>query len=444
MLASSMGRKSTPSERWVRLSPRDFILPPYETCSSCGAAELGVLMILEQHHVRRCRACGVAVRVDLPPLRKAIVYVDQFAISDMMKALNPASQANRSGRVQQRWLELFRKLDHLAKLQLIVCPDSLFHRGESEMSAFYRQLRRVYELLSGGATFKDAAWIEQSQLRQGFEQWLDGVRRPVFDLDAESVVDGRLHGWRERDTFSVDFGARPDELQRRRTARDEAGDRLKDLFRSWAAEPMPFADRLKIEVRAYGETILSQVADAIARHTRLLAGAEHPAPEKLLPQKALLTVMMMGDILAARGCSPQKHLQRIEEYLSSDAMGMLPFLTIGARLFAALARQFEAGRKEPAAPSLLTDVTMVSILLPYCDAMLVDGEVANLAREAGVPPAGIRGRIFSPKTLPAFIEYLSSIEQSCSPEHRDLVARVYGPNWTKPFETVFAQAGECD
>jgi transcription elongation factor Elf1 len=439
-----MAGESKRDERRVRVSPRDFILPPYETCTTCGAPELGVLMILDQHYMRRCRACGEAVRVHLPPLRKTIIYVDQFAISDMMKALNPASQANQARRVQQRRLHLFRKLDHLVKLQLIVCPDSLFHRRESEASAFYKPLRRLYELLSGGATFRDEAWIEQSQIRQGFEQWLDGVHTPIFDRDPEFVVQGRLHGWRERYTFSVSFGPQADDLQRRRTARHEAGRRLEDLFRTWAAQPVPFKERVQIEVRAYGETMLSHLADAVQRHARVLAGAEEPTLESLLPQKSLLTAIMMRDILATRGCRPEDQLRTMKDYLSSDAMGMLPFLKIGARLFAALARQAGAGRKHPAAASLLTDVTMVSTLLPYCDAMLVDGEVANLAREAKVPPVGSRGRIFCPKTLPSFMSYLESIESACSREHRALVARVYGPNGAAPFDSVFARSDGRD
>src|SRR5262245_36802042 len=161
-----MTDKPEQGERYVRFNLRDFIFPPFEICAACGAPELGVLMILDQHYVRRCRACGEAVQVALPRLRKTIVYVDQFAISDMMKALNPESEANQAGRVQPRWLDLFRQLDHLVKLQLIVCPDSLFHRRESEAAPFYKELRRLYELLSGGATFEDEAYVEQSQIRQ--------------------------------------------------------------------------------------------------------------------------------------------------------------------------------------------------------------------------------------------------------------------------------------
>lgn len=85
----------------VRIDSRTFIRPPFTECPKCHAQELGVLMVCEQHYVRRCRSCLTPVSIPLPTLRKRIVYLDQFAISNMMKRLNPATAAHRAGRVPE-------------------------------------------------------------------------------------------------------------------------------------------------------------------------------------------------------------------------------------------------------------------------------------------------------------------------------------------------------
>jgi hypothetical protein len=54
-------------------------------------------------YTRRCRACWFKAHVGLPPLSRKVVYIDQFAISDMMKTLNaehpePCSRRKASAR----------------------------------------------------------------------------------------------------------------------------------------------------------------------------------------------------------------------------------------------------------------------------------------------------------------------------------------------------------
>src|SRR5881409_525479 len=68
--------------------PRVFIRPPYIQCPSCGVDEqFGVLMI-GAGYTRRCRQCWHTESFDLPEIRKTVIYLDQMAISEMMKVLN--------------------------------------------------------------------------------------------------------------------------------------------------------------------------------------------------------------------------------------------------------------------------------------------------------------------------------------------------------------------
>ena len=77
-----------------------------------------------------------------PVLKKKIIYLDQFAISEMMKAFNPKTPAFH--KIDRFWKVLFCKLDRLLRLQAICCPDSDFHEDESLLwPEYFKDLKMV-------------------------------------------------------------------------------------------------------------------------------------------------------------------------------------------------------------------------------------------------------------------------------------------------------------
>ena len=58
-------------------------------CPKCGTEEYGVLSVSETRCERRCRACWHTATVYLTEIKKKIVYVGQFAFSNIMKFLSP-------------------------------------------------------------------------------------------------------------------------------------------------------------------------------------------------------------------------------------------------------------------------------------------------------------------------------------------------------------------
>lgn len=148
--------------KFLKIDPRIFISPPFIKCPKCKKSDsFGVLMITGQHYTRRCRECWFTESYGLPELRKKIIYLDQFVISHMMKAIN--HRLGKTEKIDPFWLKLFERLDRLVKLQLIICPDSTFHRNESLLS-HYQALKRMYEHLSGGVTFYDSLTIRRLQI----------------------------------------------------------------------------------------------------------------------------------------------------------------------------------------------------------------------------------------------------------------------------------------
>lgn len=122
-----------------------FVSPPYVTCPRCGSELFGRLWVQARSYVRKCDECRFTARYDLPEIRKTMIYLDQFAISGMMKALNPQDPRHEQAR-SEGWLDLFEKLDRLSKLQLVVCPESPAHEVESLLyKPGFAELRRLYE-----------------------------------------------------------------------------------------------------------------------------------------------------------------------------------------------------------------------------------------------------------------------------------------------------------
>jgi hypothetical protein len=113
---------------------RKLVGPPYWKCPDCGAEKFGVYHINAHSYDRRCVNCWCKGNFPLWPLNRKVVYIDQFAISDMMKSLNRAAEHHSRAAADPFWLALFERLDRVVKLQLAICPYSDAHRHESMVS----------------------------------------------------------------------------------------------------------------------------------------------------------------------------------------------------------------------------------------------------------------------------------------------------------------------
>jgi hypothetical protein len=121
----------------IKLKQLIMISPPYIKCPNCGKNSFGVLIVNPHSYIRRCKDCHFPFKdsrsavFPLPELSKKLIYIDQFAVSNMMKAINPKTRAHKKGSIDQFWQILFEKLYRLSNLQLIICPASSFHFQES-------------------------------------------------------------------------------------------------------------------------------------------------------------------------------------------------------------------------------------------------------------------------------------------------------------------------
>ncbi len=143
-----------------------------------------------------------------PPHLKKVIYLDQFAISEMVKAINTTSRAH--GHVDPFWRQVFEALERVCKLQLVVCPWSPIHRDESLVSEMFESLKRMYEHLANGVGFLRSSEIELRQIDTALVAWRDG-KEPKHDLDPERITTSSLHRWHGRFLVTVSMDTRPSE-----------------------------------------------------------------------------------------------------------------------------------------------------------------------------------------------------------------------------------------
>ena len=143
------------------------------------------------------------------------------------------------------------------------------------------------------------------------------------------------------------------------------------------------------------------------QRARILAGEEPFDVDALIPSTATTLVLAIhhrprirsrrGGPLAADG-----------GVLAVGSLRHIPYMRISSLLFAALARKAAiGGQVRPPNRGTMSDVTTVAAVLPYCDAIWVDNEMAGLLCEEPLRTRIDYGtRVFSWNTRQQFLEYL--------------------------------------
>lgn len=426
---------------YIKFDPKVFIRPPYLSCPKCGDEDnYGVLMICERHYVRRCKKCRHDESYQLPELNKKVIYIDQFALSNMMKHLNPNTKAHQKGDLDEYWGQLFSKLDRLCKLQLIICPDSTYHSEESLMSPFYEPLKRMYELLSHGVSFKNGAYLKKHQLYEHAMMWIEGRKEEFNEPDIDTVVHGRINEWQERLIISAEFSVDPNWVDELRTAREQAHQGITDHFERWQKETgKAFGEWFNDESMSFGPCILNEYFKYHIKKQEIFKGLLEPRLENLFPTFGAEVVQTVIDAFKNVGVRDNEIEDKVFEYLNSPVLKEIPFIKISALLLAALARKAAAGQQKPPNQGTLYDFNIISVLLPYCNAMFIDKDCHAYLNEKplcdDIQQYGTK--VFSLNNKNEFVDYLNEIEKNASREHMFKVNEVYGENFFKPYTTMY-------
>lgn len=386
--------------------------------------------------MRRCRDCWHRRDFPLPKLRKKIIYLDQFVVSNLMKLENPGLQ--RSDRLIKEtfWTELRDLLLQLREMQLICCPSSGSHQAESRISSFNDELKKTYEALSGGIKFKSFHDISANQFGELALAWSEN-REPQFDFDPRQVLTKDPHEWAER--FYIVFGNNPfvipAELQQ---ARDEMESHISHLFKDvWATEKRTFRYWYDLERQGYQghlrEAVVKSQQDRIQTMMAFRPGVETSledlgkmmfSPAEVL-HEGLKHIMRFPRDGGER--SPEERNKLEKNFGDANRIAEAPFVKLQALMCASLAMRAAGGQKELPNQGTNTDIETVAHLLPYCDAMLMDNGCRSLLLNV---PTELRpadtAKVFSPNVRKEFLAYLGSIRDGVTAEHVAALREVYG------------------
>jgi hypothetical protein len=371
-------------------------------------------------------------------IMKKVIYLDQFVVSEMMKALNPRHPSHeRILRETPYWLTLFKKLDHLLKLHLIVSPNSLHHDEESMVAPYFNDLKRIYEHLADEKTFHDYETIVRFQIHEHLENYLSGQPATAPDIPRERVIMGDLDGWMDRVRVSVNVVPGDDQVAEVREARDARYEGLKKVFLRWQSDRKTFDEMVLEEAVSFGQASFQSCVAYEQRKRAVLAGRMAPDLENILPPTAVLLLTEIFGTIRDHGYRDGV-LAKAKEYFTSKHILAVPYIRISSMLLASIARKAGAGQVKPPSRGTFTDVNVISSVMPYCDAIFVDNEYGAYIQELG-DELDYGTAVFSNNTRDEFLAYLDQIEVMADPKHLRAVRERYGEGWEKPYVEILRE-----
>ncbi len=419
-----------------QFDPRKMISPPWRACPTCGKDKFGVHLINGSELMRRCRDCWYKQYYRLPVLRKRIIYLDQFIVSNLMKLENPGINGHERVVAQPFWRELRDLLFQLRQLQMICCPDSGSHEEESRISPYNAELKKTYEALSGGITFEAFESVKSQQICEIARAWSEG-RDPHYDFSPRRVLSRDPNEWNKR--YYITFGDNPFIVPAQlKTYRAELHAHIAQLFRDvWAKEKRSFQYWYDLERFSYQGHLGSAVVRS--RKERLEAmlayrpgiGASLEGLEKGLPSFAENLLYSLQQIMRfpreGRERSPEEANRMEIEFGKANRIADAPFVKLQSLMFASLAMRAAQGQKEVPDEGTTTDVETVAHLLPYCDVMFMDNRCRSLLLvvQKDLRPLDTP-KVFSLNIKEQFLDYLRSIRNGITAEHVAAIREVYG------------------
>jgi hypothetical protein len=330
----------------------------------------------------------------LPTPDKAVIYLDQFAISNLFKA-------KQRGDAGDYWSTLLEKVERAAALHQATFPRSSIHLDETIAFHSASDLQIFHETL-GDNEFVSVADVCAEQEWQFFVCYLEGKPRPTLSFSVDNILRDERNKWLGsiHVTAETDWSVIAPMIRRDRDNGERA---MQELAQRWRRTKPTFEEALTTEFQAYSEVRIRQLRDAADFDVFARFSA-------------------MRKEFEARGFEKIEAAKEVVKFFQWPEMEHHPEHRNSAYLFAALARQYASNRKKP--PSgIMNDIKAVAAYGPYVDAMFIDNHCAALVREAKLD---MKAEIFSKSSGDAFAEYIDGLNGRASPEMRLFAQQRFG------------------
>lgn len=385
-------------------------------CPRCGGVRTyGNAWIRDNILQRGCTACQHRAGIWLPDVRKKVIYLDQSFFSGAFRERD------------ERFVRAAAKVREMTHNQLLVAPYSSIHEDETHQWRGHdghlpADLMDFIKRTSAGHEFERDYDIEREQILKAFQAFLKG-EPPEFDLEQSDVLSDAVHVW--EDYIFVDVPGYFKDIEQLRQAKSEAVQELVAAFDGWQQSTNTFEQDVAIELRASGQSYMQSYLELLTQVAQgnLLARLNAP----------MATMVVEG----MRYCLPrqmplQEQLQRCTQFFLSEHFAQVPYTWLSTRMFAALKHQVKHGayaNREAALQRLsgvFFDIKHISLFGPYCDAITVDGPMADIVRQATVGLEARYGtKVFSVGTFDALATWCDDLAAGMSDEHRRGLADAY-------------------
>jgi len=443
-------KKEALKQRVAKISQRDFISGPYKKCPNPQCAlenSFGVFFLIggESGYTRKCIKCGYQQGFDLPEIKKKILYLDQFVISNLVKLLDKSHPSHERIKADPFWESLFTKLEVASKSQAIVCPDSFHHRDESLIGNMdFKLMKRLYEHFSNGKTFYPGIIIERNQITQHFEGWLAN-EKVEFDFKPENITfEQNLHNWSVGLMISVGGNPYPGQVEGLQKNNIVTREQLKIVWDRWRSETnVRFIERVKEETLGLWKgmwDVAKKFAERKAFAMRKLAAKEDYKLEldDFLPPMSNDIIVELVRIARRKNIPETQIPSTIARYFNDvNSLLEIPQIRISSVMLAGWAYRAAIGKKDP--PKSVVDIQFISSYLPYCDALFVDNESALILKEFPKnTPSHLRlkefpAKVFSLNNKEEFLDYLDQLVAEIPSTQIDILKDIEGENYAEPY-----------
>jgi hypothetical protein len=380
-------------------------------CPGCGAKNsFGNIDVYTDRVSLGCGTCAYKESIQLPPIKKKVLYLDQYFFSHAFRGNNP------------EFTSAAKLIRELAGLQLLSVPYSDVHEDETHQWADHEKLFEFIKSTSGGNEFSQTYRVELNQINNAFEAFLKG-QSAVYVLERDDALHDKIDIW--EGYYRIDVGGYRGDVDLIRNLKGQAIDGLVSLFPGWRASSNTFEQDVALEHEAAANGYL----DAYLAFVKRIAEGDY---------MALLNSPIMSQVIETlmhhlpRESPLPDRMKPIIAFLSSEHFHNTPYHDIQARMYATLKAMVKDGAYMNTEKSIkklsgfFYDVKHISIYAPYCDAFLMDNAMAEIVSRGTVDITGRYGvQVFSKNNWGGFIAWLEALKSEMSNEHKEALRVVY-------------------
>ena len=218
---------------------------------------------------KRCKDCRYSHDEILPDVDKRVIYLDQFAVSELYKT---KEGKRRPGAPSEKfWQSCYALADLAYKRQQVIFPASNLHSDETIVWHSPSELRLAHEMFSGETSFNRTDDIATNQEWEFAEAYISGSGPPALTFNVDDVLSGERNDWLPVYHISVnsDYSIFAPGLRKDRSTAENSS---RSLAEGWAkSQRRTFDQILKHELSSYGSAMREALRDQVAETQAALA-----------------------------------------------------------------------------------------------------------------------------------------------------------------------------